>query len=237
MSWTEFAIASSVVALGSMIQGSIGFGVNVVAGPVLVIIDPSLVPGPALVVAFALTVLVAVRERAATDLAGFGWVFAGRVPGTVAGALAVAALPERGLAIVLATAVLLAVAVRAGGWQVTRTPRILAGAGAVSGVMGTVSSIGGPPIALLYAEERGARVRGTLSSIFAVGAAFSIVVLAVVGRFGMTELRVSALLLPAVLVGFVLSRFTVRLLDRGYIRPAVLALCALSAIAALVRYV
>lgn len=232
----EFAVASVVVAAGTMVQGSIGFGVNVVAGPILVLIDPTLVPGPALVIAFVLALLVAVRERASTDLAGFGWVFTGRVPGTVAGAFAVAALPQEGLAMALATVVLVAVVLSVAGWRLRRTAPALVGAGAISGLMGTISSIGGPPIALLYQDEKGSEVRGTLSSIFAVGALFSIAILAVVGEFGWTQLRDALVLLPAVAVGFVVSRWTSAALDRGYVRPAILGLCAVSAIAALVRY-
>ncbi|HYZ91890.1 MAG TPA: sulfite exporter TauE/SafE family protein [Actinomycetota bacterium] len=236
MTWVQLAVASGVVALGAMIQGSIGFGVNVVAGPVLVLIDPELVPGPALVIAFLLTVLVWVRERGATDLGGFTWVFVGRVPGTVVGALTVAALPARGTAISLSAIVLIAVALSVAGWRVRRTRTALVGAGGVSGFFGTVSSVGGPPIALLYQDEAGRDVRGTLSSIFAVGALFSIVMLVAVGRFDFGELRTSLLLLPAVVAGFVVSRWTARLLDRGFVRPAILALCASSAVAALVRY-
>jgi hypothetical protein len=236
MTWVQLAIASGVVGFGAMVQGSVGFGVNVVAGPVLVLIDPELVPGPALVIAFVLTVLVAYRERGATDLGGFGWVFVGRVPGTVAGALAVSALPERATALALAAVVLLAVLLSVAGWRLRRTPQTLVGAGALSGVMGTMSSVGGPPIALLYQDERGAEVRGTLSSIFAVGALLSIVLLAIVGRFGIDELTVSLVMLPAVAVGFFASRWTASWLDRGYVRPAILGLCAASAIAALVRY-
>ena len=236
MSWMQLVLASGVVGLGAMVQGSIGFGVNVVAGPILVLIDPELVPGPALVIAFVLTVLVAYRERGATDLGGFKWVFVGRVPGTVAGAFAAAALPEEGVAIALASVVLVAVLLSVGGWRVRRTPATLAGAGVVSGVMGTVSSIGGPPVALLYQDERGSEVRGTLSSIFAVGALFSLVLLAIVGRFGWHELSVALALLPAVAAGFVVSRWTVPIMDRGFVRPAILGLCAASAIAALVRY-
>jgi hypothetical protein len=236
VTWVQFVVGSGVVALGAMIQGSIGFGVNVVAGPVLVLIDPKLVPGPALVIAFLLTVLVALRERGATDLGGFTWVFVGRVPGTIVGALTVAALPARGTAIALSAIVLVAVALSVGGWRVRRTQAALAGAGAVSGFFGTVSSVGGPPIALLYQDEPGREVRGTLSSIFAVGAAFSILLLVLVGQFGITELKASLLLLPAVVAGFVVSRWTARLLDRGFVRPAILAVCAVSAVAALVRY-
>jgi uncharacterized membrane protein YfcA len=236
MDVVQLAVASGVVVLGSMVQGSIGFGVNVVAGPILVLIDPELVPGPALVIAFALTVLVALRERGSTDLGGFKWVFVGRVPGTIAGAFAVAAIPQQGVAMALASVVLVAVLLSVAGWRVRRTPSTLAGAGALSGFMGTISSVGGPPVALLYQDERGSEVRGTLSSIFAVGALFSIVVLALAGEFGWHELRISLVLLPAVVVGFAVSRWTSAILDRGFVRPAILVLCAASAIAALVRY-
>ena len=232
----ELAVASLSVAVGAMIQGSIGFGLNVVAAPILVLIDTSFIPGPALVGAFALTVLVGYRDRAAIDPKGFGWVFVGRLPATAVTALAVAALPEEGLASALGSVVLVAVVMSAFGWRIERKPGTLVGAGALSGVMGTISSVGGPPVAMLYQDSRGAMVRGTLSAIFAVGALVSILLLSAVGRFGRDELLVSLVLLPGVAVGFVISRWTARWLDRGFVRPAVLALSAGSAIAAIVRY-
>jgi hypothetical protein len=60
--------------------------------------------------------------------------------------------------------------------------------------------------------------------------------LAVAGRFGTEEVRASLVLLPGILVGFIASRWTAHLLDRGFVRPAVLGFSALSAIAAIVRY-
>jgi uncharacterized membrane protein YfcA len=224
-----------VVAVGACIQGSVGFGLNLVAAPVLAVIDPRLVPGPALVAALVLTLLVAVRDRASVDVRGIGWAFGGRVPGTVAGAAAVALLPGRRLELAFACAVLLAVALSAHGWHLPRTRATLFGAGALSGLMGTVSSIGGPPMALVYQRSPGAELRATLSSFFVVGAALSIGMLALVGRFGWTELRASAFLLPALGVGFFASRYTAHLLDRGLVRPAVLVLSAGAALAVLVR--
>ena len=233
----DLAIASLSMAVGAMIQGSIGFGLNVVAAPILVLIDTKFVPGPALVAAFVLTVLVGYRDRSAIDPKGFGWVFVGRVPATIVTAFAVAALPEEGLAISLASVVLVAVVMSLLGWRVKRTPATLSVAGAVSGVMGTISSVGGPPVALLYQDVRGATVRGTLSAIFGVGALVSILLLAVVGRFGRQELVVSLILLPGVIAGFISSRWTARwLLTRGFVGPAVLAFSAASAIVAIIRY-
>jgi hypothetical protein len=236
MSMLQLGVASAIVAVGAVVQGSIGFGVNVVAGPILILIDPRLVPGPALVVAFVLTVLVWIRDRGSADLKGFGWVFVGRIPGTIAGALAVSALPVRGTAIALALIVLVAVAMSLGGWRLRRSPPALVGAGTVSGFFGTVASIGGPPIALLYQDEKGSVARGTLSSIFAVGALLSIVLLSIVGEFDVRGAVTSVVLLPAVLVGFGVSRWTSRILDRGFVRRAILGVCAASAVAAIVRY-
>ena len=233
----ELAVASIAMTVGAMIQGSIGFGLNVVAAPILVLIDTRFVPGPALVAAFVLTVMVGYRDRSAIDTKGFGWVFVGRFPATVATALLVAALPEEGIAVSLASVVLVAVVMSLLGWRVQRTRGTLTAAGAVSGVMGTISSVGGPPIALLYQDARGPMVRGTLSAIFGVGALVSILLLAAVGRFGREELVVSLILLPGVVVGFISSRWTARwLLTRRSVGPAVLAFSAASAIAAIVRY-
>jgi uncharacterized protein len=224
------------MAIGACIQGSIGFGVNVVGGPILVLIDTRLVPGPALVAAFVLTILVAVRDRTGIDMKGSGWVFAGRLPASIAAALLVASLPERGVAFALSGAVLFAVALSALGLRVKRTPVTLTTAGALSGLMGTVSAIGGPPVALLYQDERGREVRGTLSAIFAVGALVSMILLAIVGRFGRAEITASLALVPAIVVGFAASRWTTRWLDHGFVQPAILIVCAISAIAAIVRY-
>ena len=48
-------------------------------------------------------------------------------------------------------------------------------AGAASGVMGTATAIGGPPMALVWQRNSGARLRGTMSGFFLVGSAMSLV--------------------------------------------------------------
>lgn len=236
MSPVEFAVAAAIVAVGACVQGSIGFGLNIIAAPVLIIIDPRLVPGPTLVTALVLTVLIARREWASIDLARLRWALVGRVPGSIAGAVAVTALSERGLGLTLASLVLVAVLISAAGWQVRPGPRTLLGAGAASGFMGTVTSIGGPPMALVYQGARGSELRGNLSGFFVVGVFLSLGLLTALGEFGIAELEASLALLPGLLVGFALSGPARRFLDRGHTRPAVLGLAAVSAVGALIRY-
>src|SRR5690606_17755869 len=46
MSATQLILALVVLFVGSAIQGSVGFGLNLFAAPLLVLIDPGLVPAP-----------------------------------------------------------------------------------------------------------------------------------------------------------------------------------------------
>jgi len=131
--------------------------------------------------------------------------------------------------------VLFAVALSASGLHVRPTTWTLLSAGALSGFMGTTSNTGGPPIALLYQNAPGARLRSTLSGYFALGTTISLLALAAVARFGRDELWSALALLPGVLIGFVLSTRTLPLLDRGYTRAAVLTVSAVSGAIVILR--
>ena len=97
-------------------------------------------------------------------------------------------------------------------------------AGFASGLMGTLTSVGGPPIALVYQNATGPEMRSTLNAYFALGGLLSMAVLGYAGRFGQRELAWGVALLPAVAVGFWLSGALRARLDRGRTRGAVLVL-------------
>lgn len=230
MTIAEVALATVIVAIGACIQGTVGFGLGLVAAPLLAMLDPDFVPGPLLFVGVPLTVLVAVKERASLDFHGIRWAIAGRVPGTIAGSVAVALLPEGPLVVLLGLVVLVAVVLSIGGWHVAPTTGTLVTAGVASGFMGTATSIGGPPVAMVYQRHTGAQLRATLAAYFLFGAAFSLAALAAAGEFGGRELTMGLTLLPGVVGGFSLSWLVARALDRGYTRAAVLGFSAVSAV-------
>jgi uncharacterized membrane protein YfcA len=160
---------------------------------------------------------------------------AGQVGGALAAGAVLASLPTRSLSLLFAGMVLLAVTLSASGLHFRPTTRTLVGAGVASGFMGTVSGIGGPPIALVYQRSDGPTLRGTLARYFLVGSAVALPTLVVVGKLGRDELVASAVLLPGVLIGFLASKPLVRRLDQGSVRPIILALSAAAALAVLVR--
>ena len=167
----EIVIGTVALALGGALHGSMGFGIGLVAGPLLVLIDPELIPGPMLCSAVLLTAMITVRDRATADERGVRWLIAGRVPGMVLGALVVTWLSATGLAIVFAFAILAIVAVSAAGVSLPQTTPALLGAGTMSGLMGTTLGVGGPALALAYQRSHGDEIRGTLAPIQTFGAA------------------------------------------------------------------
>ncbi len=228
-------VAIVAVVVGATIQGAVGLGFGLVAGPVLVLLDPTLMPGTALGMSIPVGIVIAWRERHDIDLSLLSWAMVGRVPGSVAGSLAVVAIGTRSLSIVFAVLILVAVAVSLRGLPVRRTGTTMLTAGFLSGMTGTATSVGGPPMALVLQDQTGPQLRSAMASFLTFGALLSIAVLAAVGRFGSRELSVTGLLTPAALVGLLLSKPAIPIIDRGYTRPAVLGTATVAALAILVR--
>lgn len=230
-------VAGLVVLVGALVQGSVGFGMAIVAAPVLVLLDPSLVPVPLLVLGLAYALLAVRREPADVDWRGVGWALLGRLPGIVVGAAAVVLLTPRAFAALLACVVLVAAALSVVRWRPRPTPVALLLAGVVSGVGGTAASISGPPVALLYQDATGAQVRATLAAYFVAGSVLSLAGLAVAGEVTGAELLAGVALLPFMALGFLASGPARRVLDRGWTRPTVVGLAAAGALVLLGRAV
>jgi hypothetical protein len=225
----QFAAANLVIAAGALLQGSVGFGLALVAAPLLVLIDPRLVPGPLLMASLALTTLVTWRDFKSVRLADLGWSLPGRVVGTAVAVAALSVVPERRLQLLLGLVMLVSTGLAASRIKVAPNPLSLFGAGTMAGVTGTLTSIGGPPMALIYRDETGPRLRGTLNAFFVFGVTISLIGLALSGHFGREQALLALALMPGAPVGFVLSKHTAGVLDGGYTKPVILALSGLAA--------
>jgi uncharacterized membrane protein YfcA len=235
VSAAHLAIGILVVAVGASVQATIGFGASLFAVPLLLIIDPRFVPGPAIVASVALNVLMVVGHRAHTDGVGVGWMIAGLLPGAAVAGLALSAIAADDLAILSGSAILVAVAISVAGWSPTKRPATLLGAGVVSGFMGSTAAVSGPPLALLYQHEDGATIRGTLPPTFLVGSAVALGTLAVAGKLPGSSWWIGAALAPGGAVGYVVAGSVAPKVEGPWLRVAVLVVSGLSAAAAIVR--
>lgn len=224
-----------VLALvGSSVQGTMGFGLGMLTAPLFAMIDHAFVPVSMMLAVVPLTFGVAIRDRAHIDTKGFGWAILGRFPGVFLGIVALRAVSEDGLAYAVAGTVALAVVVSVvtsrRGQVVPTNVATMSSAGFASGFMGTVTSIGGPPMALVYKDGDPRTVRATVAAFFSVGVVITVAGFVISGEIGRHELALTAVILPGVLAGLPVSARIGDKLSPDVMRPLILAMCALSAL-------
>ena len=233
----QYTLSFLVITTGTLLQGSVGFGLGLLSVPILLLIDPSFIPGPILLIAFFLNIFIIIRERKSIDFKGLQWIIPGRLIGTIIGASLLKIFPEDLIGLFFGSIILLAVVLSISGLQLTFNARNQVSVGTLSGFMATTIGVGGPPLALLYQNASGKKLRGTLSAIFLLGTLFAIISLISIGKFGLKEFILAISLIPAIVVGFYLSGKITRYLDRGFIRPAVLIISTASALIVIIKYI
>jgi len=218
-----------------MIQGSVGIGYAVIVAPVLMLYAPAFVPGPIVVAALLLVIFMVSCERHAIIMRDLPPATVGRIVGTIPAAYALSILPQSLYELLFGILVMLGVLMSVLGWHFRPTRWNVFAASIASGFMSTVSSMGGPPMALMYQHHDGATIRATISAIFILGGTITLAGLTWAGRFHTTELLLGLILMPGVVAGFVISRYTASRINADHVRPALLAASAVCALVVIVR--
>lgn len=228
-----FVLAAIATLVGAAVQGSIGFGMNLVTVPVLALVAPESLPVAVIVLGIPISITMLRHELSSLDATGLGWIIGGRVPGTIIGAWVVASVSTTTLQAVVGVVLLGIVVASAVSPPIPIRPATQAITGTVSGITGTSAGIGGPPLALLYQRSSGPTIRATLSASFLIGTFLSLSILGISGSVSSAQLLLGASLAPLVVAGVLIGRRSHDLLDRGWMRPAVLTFAAISALVVL----
>lgn len=234
---TELLAATALVAVGSVVQGSVGFGMGGLAAPLLLLINPVFVPGPVLFAGFLILIVSTYQNRDAVIRRDIVFGTFGRLVAVIPAVYVIGVLSGPEYDLLFAALVILAVAISTCGWGTQPTAANVVIASMISGFAGTVSCAGGPPMALVYQRESGPRIRGTLSALFMIGTVISLAGLWLGGQFGFPQLLLGALLVPGTLAGIALSQFAILRIDHRHTRTLVLGVSLVSAIIIILRNV
>lgn len=231
----EALVVGGAVLVGSIVQGSIGVGLNIVAAPFVALTVPEALPATLVLVAIPLAITTLLREHHAVDRLALPWMLIGAVPGTALGLLILEAADVTTLTVIVACTVLAGVllSVLAPPVPITRATALVAGF--ISNVFGTATAVGGPPVALLFQHRPGPTARATLGAVFAWSATLSIIGYVAFGQIDGDQVLFALALAPIMVTGLWLSRHFHVHVDRGWLRPAVLTLSAVAGLAALIR--
>ncbi|GFE50070.1 hypothetical protein So717_18230 [Roseobacter cerasinus] len=224
-------ICAAAVVCGTVIQKLSGAGFGMIAAPTMTIVAPEWVPGTILLLGCLIGIGSLLGARDAVVRSDLPPGLAGRLVGAILAALIASLVVGTALLpIVVGVIVLFAVALSLAGLSIAITPATLFGAGLTGGVMGTLTGIGAPPMAILYSTVEARRSAATQNAFFGFGMFLSIGALAVAGLIRAPQLALAASLAPLVPLTLFAARPLVARFERGTIRPWALGLATLSSV-------
>ncbi|WPC03818.1 TSUP family transporter [Pseudomonas benzenivorans] len=231
MSYSALECLALLIVLGGcLVQALLGIGFALLAAPLLYLLDPGYVPGSVLLLGFLLACCMLLGERRAPAWRRPLPAILARLPGAWCGGLLLGLLPGAWLGLLLGASVLLAV-LSSYRWLALRcSPRNLAIAGFCSGLMGTATAVGGPPMALVYQDRAAAETRAELAAFFLLTTPVSLLALLYQGRLPLDHLLDSLKLAPGVLAGYGLALALRGRFDRHNPRRLLLLLAMLAAV-------
>lgn len=233
--WVLVALAATVF-LGALLQRLAGQGYGMVTAPVMAMLAPGFLPTTVLATGLIFGLSGVAMDRRALALDELPPGFAGRTLGAVLAAwLALHIADTRWFGPLIAGVVYLGIALSLAGLRVAIRPGTLFASGAVAGVMGTLTGVGAPPMALLYQHEEARRAAAMQNTFYLFGMAVSLVALAVAGLVGGKHLALSVLLAPPALLAVVLARPLSARFARASLRPVALTLAGIAATALLAQ--
>ncbi len=231
LSYTLFdLLALLIVTTGIALQAIIGIGFGLVAAPLLYLLDPAYVPAPILITGFMLSLIIVLQQRQNLPWRRVMPAIIARLPGAWLGAWLLLVIPQATLSLLFGSAILLAVILSLRSFTLRVSPTSLAISGFISGAIGTATSVGGPPMALIYQHEPRHTARNEIAAFFLIGTPGSIVVLALQGGIDQYSLILSLKMLPGVFLGWALARLMERRLNMSSARTALLTVSSLSAV-------
>ncbi|MEC6906406.1 sulfite exporter TauE/SafE family protein [Photobacterium piscicola] len=228
-----YFICLLVFICGCFIQSTIGFGMGVLAGPFILLLEPRLMPSGIVFLGMFMSAIVWYQYRHALSLRFLIFAFLGRLPGTLVAAYVLMIISTDQLEIMLGITVLGAVILSLAKLRLAPTSLNLFIGGFISGVTGTATGIGGPPIALLMQNEEPESIRANLAAFFCLTGIISLIALHYSGRFTMADFNSIMLLLPAPIIASIIAYRVRNKVKKQVMQYGVLGLCSISAVVAL----
>lgn len=235
MSPGAYAVIAVAAFFGALIQGKSGLGFPYLLSPVAGLVAPQLLPATVMMLAVVVNLDVAGRHWRAVDVKEFTLISVGRLLGTVVAGYLVSILAVELFQVVLGTLMLSAIALSVAGFSVALSDRNLFMAGIGAGFVGTITTIGGVIVAILYINESPQRIKGILGTTLVIGGLFAVGVLAYFGEAGIVHLIYAAAVAPPVLLGLGAARLWTGMANDHAIRRAVLIISALASGALVVK--
>lgn len=236
MSPIQLALVAMLAAIASFSQALSGFGFNLLIVPPLALVigaKEAVVTATLMGVITSVLTLASARASVAWKLGGA--LFATAAVGMPVGLFVLIVVEPDALRVLIAITVFAAALLYWKGYRLSvRNPVIDAGAGFLSGVLNTSTSMSGPPL-VLYLQNRGITpesFRGTINAFFVASGLLATALFAFGDRIGPPELASLSVALLPIILGWTAGHHAYRRLDVGRFQQIVVVVLLLSAVMA-----
>ena len=227
-------IAAAALFVGAWVQTAVGFGLAVVAAPIIVLVSPLWVPVVLTMSALWLSAVNAWDQRQHLQTKAMVTPMVTRIPGTILGVWLLTQMSVTALQIIVSSMVLLAVVVTYWAPHYPASRLNLGVAGAISGLTGSTTAIGGPPMAIVMQHGDPRETRANLSLYFTYSCIISLVGYYWAGLLNFELLIESLSFAPIILLGYFIGVKTRYLINPKSFRSILMFICLLAGLSALI---
>ncbi len=207
LSLLEIVFISILLFSTAAVQGILGFGFAVIASPILVLIEPLLVPQILSLLGLPMAFRIYQREKKEVDWKPFKFLFLGRIFGGPLGLILLINLSEKLLSISVGAIVLFAGLASFFGWTLNINNKTSWLAGTLSGIFAMTAGVGGPPIAILYRGKSASEFRPSLNGVFTFGITITLLLLLISGEIYRDHIILFLYFSIPVAIGYKLSSY------------------------------
>ncbi len=223
-STAELLVITAVAVAAAIVAGSAGIGVGLIASPVLLSMDTDFAPGPLLLGSLVISLRHVAFEFNELDREALQRALIGLPFGLAAAIAVLHVMQPSTLAFAIGIFICIASGLLLAGFRPARSALIDVLSGAGCAFTSSAAALPGPPLVIGFSDLSPKCLRCTISVFIIIVSVCSTVAWIAIDRFGGRELELTATLLPGLLSGLFLSRWTRPFLDRSWFRPAVLTL-------------
>lgn len=235
MSIELIILVNVIVLLGSLIQGVVGYGIGMFCAPLLFMINPEFVPGPMVLISTVMTVIMLLRDKSDLKVDQVSWTMLGGFFGVVIAGVILNMVSVKQFQVVFGSLILLAVIISIIGYSPKINKLTTTLAGYLSGFMGTLTAVGGPPVALLYQNVKAAQLKANLAAFFLFLNIVIISTLLWINKLSLEHLYLFMIAIPGLILGFYLSSIASKYVGPAQLRYFILSFSALSGLGTIIK--
>ena len=162
-------------------------------------------------------------------------ILLGRLPGSVIAVIILGFFNSIILNIFIGAALIVSTLLTILRWQVQPNFKNLFLGGFFGGIIGTISGMGGPAVAIVLQNCPKKIFLGTISFYFILGNIISLIILSIADIANITHFILSLLWLPSAIVGFVVASFIVSRINAENFKRIIQVICLLAGLSLIIK--